>query len=208
MKMNCVPVPRCLFALASSQAGRLAFVLIALVAVSGCQRDQIEVYTAPKDKPAPQPVAQRTVPARPQPRPQVHWVLPEGWVETGGGQLSLASFSIKGAGDAEAQVTITPLTRLAGRDTEIVNMWREQVGLDPLSREDAAKEFQPVQVGGEPGNLFEISGAPKDGAGAAKIITAMVHRSDASWFYKLSGDAALVDAQKPVFIKFLQSVER
>lgn len=207
MKMNCVPVPRCLFALASSQAGRLVFVLIALVAVSGCQRDQIEVYTAPKDKPAPQPVAQRTAPARSQPRPQVLWVLPEGWVQSGPSQLSVASFSIKGSGDAEAQVTITPLTRLAGRDAEIVNMWREQVGLDPLSREDAAKEFQPVQVGGELGNLFEISGAPKDGSSAAKIITAMVHRSDASWFYKLSGDAALVDAQKPVFIKFLQSVQ-
>jgi hypothetical protein len=124
----------------------------------------------------------------------------------GAGQMSVASFSIKGAGDAEAQVTITPLARLAGRDAEIVNMWREQVGQEPLSREEAAKQFQAVEVGGEPGNLFEISGTPHEGAAPARIVTAMVHRADASWFYKLAGNAALVEAQKPVFIEFLKSI--
>jgi hypothetical protein len=35
----------------------------------------------------------------------------------------------------------------------------------------------------------------------------MAHRADASWFYKLSGDTALVEAQKPAFIEFLKSIQ-
>ena len=40
-----------------------------------------------------------------------------------------------------------------------------------------------------------------------KIVTAMMPRGDVSWFYKLQGDVALVDAQKPAFIDFLKSVK-
>jgi hypothetical protein len=120
--------------------------------------------------------------------------------------MSVASFSIKGASGAEADVSITPLMRLAGRDVELVNMWRETVGLEALSREEAAKQLQPIEVGGESGNLFEVSGTARESSSPARIVTAMVHRPDASWFYKLTGDAALVEAQKPAFIEFLKSI--
>src|ERR1051325_6767615 len=112
--------------------------LIAWLAVVGCHREEIQVYTVPKEKSASLKV-----------RPEVSWTLPKGWKETGPGEMSLASFAISGPSGQEAQVTITPLARLAGRDTEIVNMWREQVGLDPLTREEAARQFQPVHAGGE-----------------------------------------------------------
>src|SRR5216117_1201212 len=149
------------------------FFLVTLLAVAaaGCRREEIEVYTVPKEK---------TVP--PQLRPELTWVLPKGWKETGPGAMSQASFAISGADGREAQVTITQLGRLAGRDPEIVNMWREQVGLEPLSPEEAARQFQPVTVGGEPGNLFEIQGTPREGAAPARIVTAMVHRPEGSWF--------------------------
>ena len=142
----------------------------------------------------------------PKARPQASWTLPKDWKESGAGQMSVASFTIQDAGGHEAQVTITPLAQLAGRDTEIVNMWREQVGLEPLNREDVAKQFEAIEVGGEKGNLFQIEGKPQGGSGPARIVTAMVHRPDSSWFYKLAGDAALVEAQKPAFIEFLKSI--
>ncbi len=173
---------------AARRRGLIAWCALALT-IAGCRREQIQVYTVPKDKPAWTKV-----------RPELSWTLPSGWKETGPGQMSLASFAISGADGQEAQVTISPLARLGGRDTEIVNMWREQVGLDPLSREEAARQFQPVTVGGEAGNLFDIEGSSKDGSSPTRIVTAMVHRSEASWFYKLAGDAPLVEAQKPVCV--------
>jgi hypothetical protein len=203
LKMNSVspleggkPLGRQPWALRSAGAGLLLAVIGA-----GCGREEIQVYTAPRET-----REKAATVANGKPRPRVAWTLPKDWKEVGAGQMSVASFSIAGSGGADAQVTITPLAKLAGRDTEIVNMWREQVGQEPLSREEAVKQFVPVVVGGEPGNLFEISGVPQEGSPAARIVTAMVHRSDASWFYKLAGDAALVEVQKPAFIEFLKTI--
>ena len=60
------------------------------------------------------------------------------------------------------------------------------VGLAALDREEALKQFEKVDVGGETGNLFQIEGKAEGQTAPARIITAMVHRDDASWFYKLS----------------------
>lgn len=197
-----------LFATIRNRSGIKVLALGAL-AVAGCQREDIQVYTAPKDKPfvATHQHQQATAPtAPPRPRPQISWTLPAGWKEAGAGQMSLANFTIAGDNGKEAQVSITPLARLAGKDAEIVNMWREQVGQEALSREDAARQFTPIEVAGEPGNLFEISGVPSEGDEPARIVTAMVHRAEASWFYKLSGDSSVVVAQKPAFLEFLKSI--
>lgn len=182
-----------------SAAGLLAMVLLA-----GCRREGIQVYTAPTDKPAPAPPV--TVRTRPMTLPQLTWKLPPGWRETGPGKMSAAGFVIPGPGGQEAQVTITPLPAMAGREVMIVNMWREQLGLEPLGDEEVKQQFQAVDVGGVSGSLFQITGKGQD-AQPMRIITAMVHRPDASWFYKLSGEAALVDAQKPAFLEFLKSIQ-
>jgi hypothetical protein len=179
---------------------------------TGCRREEIRVYTAPKDPPPRQEAAhgpndghdhgdESADAARP--RPQLSWKLPEGWRESAPGRMSIATFSIT-SGAQEAQVTVTPLPMLAGKDAMVVNMWREQVGLEPLSNDVVMAQLQDVVVGGDNGKLFEVAG--KDGEAPMRIVTAMVHRLDASWFYKLSGAAALVEAQKPVFIEFLKSV--
>jgi hypothetical protein len=197
---------RRLFSFSLSRGRVMWCLLLLIVAGLGCKREQIQVYTAPKDKRIP-PIATADVPMpKAKARPQVSWTLPKDWKEAGAGQMSVATFSIQDAAGHEAQVSITPLARLAGRDAEIVNMWREQVGLEALSREEATKQFEAVEVGGEKGNLFQIEGKPEGSSGPARIVTAMVHRPDASWFYKLAGDAALVEAQKPAFIEFLKSI--
>jgi hypothetical protein len=183
----------------------LKWCLLLLVAIgAGCRREEIQVYTAPKDKQTAEPTSMAS--HLPKARPQVIWTLPKDWKETGAGQMSVASFSIKGADGQTAEVTITPLARVAGRETEIVNMMRERVGLEPLSGEAVAKQFETVEVGGETGNLFQIDGKLEGSSGASRVVTAIVHRPDGSWFYKLAGDAALVEAQKPAFIEFLKSI--
>lgn len=172
--------------------------------LAGCGREDIRVYTAPKEQAAPPSMASK---GESRPRPQLAWKLPEGWRDAGSGKMSMASFSIAGDGGREANVTVTQLALLAERDTEIVNMWRATMSLEPISPEEAAKQFQTVEVGGEQGKLFEVSGRMKDKPDPMRIITAMVHRTGASWFYKLSGDATLVESQKPNFIEFLKTIQ-
>ena len=190
----------------------ILFLALATAVFAGCRREEIRVYTATKDPPPGQEAAHGPndghdhgdeSAAAARPRPQLSWKLPEGWRESAPGRMSVATFSI-GSGAQEAQVTVTPLPMLMGRDAMIVNMWREQVGQKPLDTNEITKQLQDVVVGPDNGKLFEVAG--KDGEAPMRIITAMVHRPDASWFYKLSGDATLVESQKPAFIEFLKSV--
>ncbi len=186
---------------------------------TGCRRAEIRVYTAPKDQPdvADQPAdahaapdahsAAPTSPVAPaapeRARPEVTWSLPAGWKEAPTGKVNLAQFAIQtGAGDAS--VSITPLPNLAGKEAAVINMWRAQVGQGPLEEAALANALVPADVAGEKGQLFEISGT-RDGA-TTRIITAILHRPDASWFFKLSGNEAATAAIKPVYLEFLKSV--
>jgi len=177
-----------------SPGWRWAALLPALLLLGGCGREEVRVYTVPKDRPATS-TAKRL-------RPE--WTLPAGWRELGPGQMSVASFALPGNSGQEAQVAITPLPLMAGRESLIVNMWREQLGQEALSEAEAKKQFHPIEVGGEQGSLFEMTG--QGNSQSQRTVTAMTHRSDASWFFKLSGDAALVESQMPVFFEFLKSI--
>ena len=175
--------------------------------LGGCNKPRIRVYLAPKEihaAPAADaaPTQEGSGPQRP--RPQLTYTLPAGWSEAPANSVSLASFAIK-VGDAEANVAITPLPNLAGREGLVVNMWREQAGLPPIESAELAKTLEPVEIGGKKGQMFEVLGA-REGGAPLRIVTAFYHEDAASWFYKLAGDEALVAAQKPVFVEFLKSV--
>ena len=177
--------------------------------LSSCRKPEIRVYLAPRDAPA-APAAVAAPEREPQeggaakPRPQLGYTLPPGWAEAAPNSVSIAAFAIK-SGGVEANVNITPLPNLAGREALVVNMWREQAGLPPIEDAELAKTLEPVEIGGKKGQMFEVLGA-FEGGKPLRIVTAFVHEADASWFYKLSGDEALVSAQKPVFVEFLKTV--
>jgi len=183
----------------------IAIICAGVYALAGCRKPFIRVYLAPKDTPAAvPPTSHPETPAAAASKPQLSYTLPAGWAETTPNSVNLAAFTIKN-GDAEASVAITPLPKLAGREEIVVNMWREQAGLPPIEEGELAKTLEPVEIGGEKGQMFEVLGA-REGGAPLRIVTAFVHQRDASWFYKLAGDEALVAAQKPVFIEFLKSV--
>jgi hypothetical protein len=173
---------------------------------AGCEKPQIRVYTVSKDATPAPAVAEKSTPAETPPRvqAQLEYKLPEGWQDTGSSEFSVHNFRIKTA-DGEAMVNITPLAGLAGRDTAIVNMWRAQIGQPELDEQGATAALTPVEIAGEKGRSFEVSGT-RDGQ-SMRIVTAFVHRADGSWFYKLQGTDAVVAAQKPAFLEFLKSVK-
>jgi hypothetical protein len=182
---------------------RFAALLLLPLLLAGCGEPRIEHYTVPKERPAnPNPSANHS--ARPQ--PTVEWKLPAGWSQVEA-RVGLATFAVFGDGGKQAQINITPLPSMNGREALIINMWRSQVGLSEIAEAEAMNQLTPVEVGGESGKMFEVASPAAGGAGPQRIITAMVHRPDASWFYKISGDDALVQAEKPRFVEFLKSIQ-
>ena len=141
----------------------------------------------------------------PRSRPKISWTLPTGWREAAPGQVNLAAFNIQSADGKDAQVTIAALPFLAGREADVVNLWRGQLGLGELSAEQAREQLRELPINDEKAKLFELSSG--DPAKPDKILTVMIHRPGASWFYKLSGDAVTVEAQRAAFLDFIKSVK-
>ncbi len=174
--------------------------------------DKIRVYHIPKERPLAVALdANHTHATGENPhalpaQPEVTYTVPAGWHDEGAGQMRVAGFSIRGASNQMAQVAITPLPGMDGREALIVNMWRQQVGMPELAEAEAAEQLKSVEVGGEPAKMFEINGQSASGA-EMRIVTVMLHRGANSWFFKLQGDGELVEAEKPKFLQFLQSVK-
>jgi hypothetical protein len=197
-----------------STAPRLALAAAAIFSFAGCEREAIQVYTAPKDQPAAEEHypgdghdhgTAGTQPTERPALPKFTWTLPEGWSEAPASQMSAANFSVKGD-EGEVGVTVTPLPDLGGQEELVVNMWRQQVGEEPLSAEQVKQALTEVEIAGSKGQLFEIGGT-RDGK-PLKIVTAMLHgQAGASWFFKMSGDAAAVEKQRSAFLDFVKSVK-
>jgi hypothetical protein len=164
--------------------------------------DQIQVYTVPKEHASTQ-LAQAQPPAGAPDIPvnsaPIRWTLPTGWEEKPADGIRLASFAINGEKGGKASVAITSFPGSVGTELDNVNRWRGELSLPPVGASDVVSE--PVTVDSSQGKLFDIPGA------SARTVVAMVPRNGSSWFIKLRGDTAVVEAAKPVFLEFLKSLQ-
>jgi hypothetical protein len=215
------------------RAGRLpVLTLLLFLPVAGCHRDEVKTYRVAKDQNQPQP---QSAPAMstdsPNPtlppghpdissasaapglaasgsaEPQLTWQTPEGWTEVPPGEMRVASFKIQGQNGKQADVSIIPLPGLPGSDDANVNRWRGQVGLSPVSPDELKKSAESVEAGGQPAQLYDITGRNPGSGVATRILGVIQHRTDAVWFFKMTGDADLAEQQKPAFVAFLKSVK-
>jgi hypothetical protein len=138
--------------------------------------------------------------------PKLQWKLPAGWEEAAPGEMRVASFRVGGQNGKQADVSVVPLPGQAGGDLNNVNRWRGMVGQPPIQEEELAKSVQSVEVAGQPAQLYEMAGQAPGSGDQTRILAAIQRREGMAWFYKMTGDDALVAEQKPVFVQFLKSV--
>lgn len=216
----------------NKRAARLPVLMpLLFLLVAGCHRDEVKTYRVAKDQNQPQP---QSAPAMstdsPNPtlppghpdissasaapgfaasgsaQPQLTWKTPEGWTEVPPGEMRVASFKIQDQNGKQADVSVIPLPGLPGSDEANVNRWRGQVGLSVVTDDELQKAAENVEAGSLPAQLYDIAGANPAGGGAERILGVIQHRDDMAWFYKMTGDADLVEQQKPAFIEFLKSL--
>ncbi len=180
---------------------------------NGCNRDGVKVYhvenedaITPPPPPAAAPAAMpTTMPAGlPVPDastvPPLKYTLPDGWKEKTLTQMRVASFGVSENGKT-ADISVIPLGGMAGGDFANVNRWRGQVGLTPLADDDLHALAEKVEIAGQPADLYDLAGT------AQRIVGVIFHRDDGTWFFKMTGDADLVEEQKPAFVSFLKSFQ-
>lgn len=166
---------------------RLAVGLLMVAASCGFARDDIKVYRVPKET--------------------AKWKMPEGWNEAPLGEMRKASFTVKGKDGKQADVSVIPLPGAAGGDDANVNRWRGQVALPTLPTDELKKTGEVVKVGGQPGELYDVSGTNTSSGEPTRILGVIQHRDGTAWFFKMTGDDQLVAQQKPAFIEFLKSFQ-
>jgi len=182
---------------------RLAGLTVVALLLAGCGDERVTDYRAPKDAAAP---AEAAAPAA----PGLRWTAPAGWQAQPAEGMRLASFLVTGADGAKADLSVVSLPGDVGGELANLNRWREQVHLPPVGAGELDAAF--TRLTGAAGeylvaDLLGETAAAGAGGHPARILGALLRQPGQIWFFKLAGDAALVEAQKSAFLAFLQSVQ-
>ena len=194
-------------------------VVLSMLLLAGCRRGEIQVYEVAGEKPtptrakSPEVLPQRDLGAG---FPSLEWkTLPEGWqsqdlsTQAGASKMRAAAFTLQSAAvpGKTAEMSVIPIPGMRDNDLEFINMWRGQIGLEAVAQEALPKYVETVQIAGLNGKLFNVRGS--EGAKASDpngVLVAVLMREGVSWFFKLSGDEALVQSQRGPMTEFLKGV--
>jgi hypothetical protein len=81
------------------------------------------------------------------------------------------------------------------------------LGLGELSGAELDKAVTAVEIPGSQAALVEMSGTDAKSGQPAKLAGVVVTLPGRTWFYKLMGDAKVVESQKEAFTRFVQGVK-
>jgi hypothetical protein len=193
-----------------------------LVCVSGCNdKDEIKVYRVSKENPAPEnpampgmepmggPMAGGAQPSlAAEPAPGIADTAPSGWVSQPPSSMRQASYLVKGDNGATADVSLVTLGGSAGGILDNVNRWLGQIGQPAISEEKLAQMVQKVSSPLGDVSVVDLEGLPTGGDAMkdGRILAGIASDGSRTFFFKMRGNAALVEAQKEAFIQWIGSV--
>ncbi|WP_428303796.1 hypothetical protein [Lacipirellula sp.] len=166
----------------------------------------VAATTPPMRQPMP-PMGGGGTPATEMPKPkEFTYTPPEGWQPGVMSSMRTAAFNVVD-GDQKAEVTVMPFpaTGMMGDPVAQAQRWAGQVGLT-MSPDEVKAASKPLQISGADGESFELLG-PDSEAKPMGILAAMVKQGDMVWFFKMTGDRTLVEAQREPFNKFIESIK-
>lgn len=189
--------------------------LAGAILLAGCGQNGVEVYEVAKEPAS--PAAPASAPSAGDPHagmragiPQVKWAqLPAGWTQVAqAGGMRAATIKLPAPEGQQAELAIIPMAGMAGKEPQLVNMWRQQVSLEPLPASELAQATEIVRVGNTEGKLFEMAGKVPSGENSfdGRILVAITHQGGYDWFFKMAGHDQPVAAQKAALVEFLKGI--
>jgi hypothetical protein len=133
---------------------------------------------------------------------------PPNWEPQPLSQMRQASFLVKGDKGAAADISFVSLGASAGNVLENVNRWLSQLGQSPITEEKLNQIAQRLTTSIGQVTIVDLAGLPKDADPAkdGRIIAAMTITGNSTLFFKMRGNAELVEAQKGEFIKWVAAI--
>jgi hypothetical protein len=201
---------------------RQILLLSASLIVFGCKpAPQVSRYEV-KSEAAPAAAPAAPVAAKPAPSPAVaapmvapasmkaeaaafdapKWAaLPAGWTVGPENSMRKATWIVTGPNDSKAEIAVTVFPGSVGGLTANVNRWRGQIGLPPASPDDIAASAKSTKVSGLDSQRFVMTSAD----GKKSVDAVMTSKDGATWFFKMNGETAAVQANSAAFVAFLSA---
>lgn len=130
------------------------------------------------------------------------WTAPGDWEPIPGSPIRKATYRVGG----EAEMAITAFPGDVGGLSANVNRWRRQLGLSPAGEAEIQAALQILEVDGYPAHLVRLSSAPADGSAEA-VLGLIVAAPDSTWFFKMTGPAAVLEQQEDALLRFAETIE-
>ena len=127
--------------------------------------------------------------------------LPAGWSVGPDNAMRKATWIVSGPNGSKAEIAVTVFPGTVGGLTANVNRWRGQIGLPPAGSDEIAASAKAVKVGGLDSQRFVMVSAD----GQKSVDAVMTSKDGATWFFKMNGETAAVEANGAAFVAFLSA---
>ena len=196
----------------------ICFGLTALFVASCERKSEIKDYRvskAPLEEPGTEPgsamptnAASPAMPNATTSGPSNSVAAPPNWEPQPLSQMRQASYLVKGENGSLVDISLVSLGAAAGNVLDNVNRWLSQLGQPPINQEKLGQMAERLTTSIGAVTIVDLKGLPNeaDPAKDGRIIAAMVSTDSATLFFKMRGNEALTETQKPDFIKWVAAV--
>lgn len=136
--------------------------------------------------------------------PALAWTAPATWASQPASPPRWATYVATGADGATAELAVTSFPGDVGGELPNVNRWRGQVLLNPFTPAEHAAAVNRFQVGELEVAVVDFTGG--DAETRVRLLGALVPFKDTTWFFKFTGDPAVIEQEKPAFLALLQTI--
>ncbi|HEX3443850.1 MAG TPA: hypothetical protein VHS80_03980 [Chthoniobacterales bacterium] len=185
-----------------SHSWRWLLCLAPALLFSSCDQSNVAVYRIPKESVNMEASSGSLVPPPPSALPK--WTVPSSWKEQPLIEMRLASFKVEGPGGESADISVSSFPGDAGGLESNVNRWRGQVHQAVLEADSLAKTLERSTVDGVPAVFVDVQ-TPEDAQKPERIIGSVLRTSDRTWFVKMTGSPAVLQAEVGNFKQFVGS---
>lgn len=140
-------------------------------------------------------------------KPRISLDVPDGWEKSAGSSMRVASFRIPGSDGMDGDVSVIPLTGDGGSTLDNVNRWRDQLKLPALKADGDPGTGTTIETASGTVTVIHMVSeeAIYEGHRPGAISAAILRTNGVAWFFKLTGEAALVRQNQEKFESFVRS---
>jgi hypothetical protein len=176
--------------------------LAALLMFNACSDSGVEdtQVTAANSSPSPTATATANTAYTANTNADLSWPQPEGWETLPASSMVLNSYQ-KDTPSGSLKLSISAFPGTVGGDLANISRWQRQLGLSPVTPETLATVLKEETIAGRAWKKVSLAN------NGNALLIAYTMSGGKSWFFKISGPTAGVEAIKESFDEFLATVK-